>query len=142
MNFLWPIKTESYKRGMLLSVLFNIIAKAILFVLTILIAGFFGSDVKTDIYFFVYGSMVLLSGFINAIDTAVLIPESMRQRENEGAGVAMAFLNYFMRIYFFAGIAFVALVFFFNTTIFSIASRFSETRKCEKRHCIKSTRSR
>ena len=44
MNFLWLIKTESYEKGMLLSVLFNIISKGILFLLTILVARFFGSD--------------------------------------------------------------------------------------------------
>ena len=54
MNFLWLIKTESYKRGMLLSVIFNIISKGILLLLTILVAGYFGSNIKTDIYFFIY----------------------------------------------------------------------------------------
>ena len=125
MNFLWLIKTESYKRGMLLSVLFNIIAKSVLFLLTILVAKFFGSDIKTDIYFFVYGSMILFSGFINIVDTAVLIPESMRIRENEGTAVGSSFLNFFMRIYLAIGIAFVALLFFFGTTIFGIISKFS-----------------
>ena len=127
MNFLWLIKTESYKRGMLLSVLFNIISKSILFLLTILVAKFFGSDIKTDIYFFVYGSMILFSGFINIVDTAVLIPESMRIRENEGSVVAATFLNFFMRIYVVIGIVFVALMFFFGTTIFGIISKFSTT---------------
>lgn len=125
MNFLWLIKTESYKRGMLLSVLFNIIAKSVLFLLTILVAKFFGSDIKTDIYFFVYGSMILLSGFINIVDTAVLIPESMRIRENEGSTVAASFLNFFMRIYVVIGLVFVALLFFFGTTLFGIISKFA-----------------
>ncbi len=127
MNFLWLIKTESYKRGMLLSVIFNIISKGILFLLTILIARFFGSNIKTDIYFFVYGSMVLFAGFINTIDTMVLIPESMRLREKQGNDIATGFLNFFFRLYFFIGIVFVALMFFFGTTIFGFISKFSET---------------
>ena len=54
MNPLGLIRTESYKKGMLLSVFFNFIAKGILFLFTILIAKFFGRDIKTDIYFFIY----------------------------------------------------------------------------------------
>ena len=127
MNFRWLIRTESYKRGMMLSVIFNIISKSILFLLTILVARFFGSDIKTDIYFFVYSSMILFSGFINTIDTAVLIPESMRLREKEGNEKAVAFLNFFFRIYFLIGIAFVAAMFFFGTTIFGLISKFPET---------------
>lgn len=126
MNFLWLIKTESYKKGMTLSVIFNIIAKGALFVLTICIAAYFGSDIKTDIYFFVYSSMVLLSGFINTIDTMVLVPESMRLREKEGTAAAMGFLNYFFRIYFFISIAFIGLMFLFGTKLFGLLSKFSE----------------
>ena len=111
---------------MTLSVIFNIIAKGALFVLTICIAAFFGTDIKTDIYFFVYSSMVLLSGFINTIDTMVLVPESMRLREKEGATAAMGFLNYFFRIYFLISIAFVALMFLFGTKLFGLLSKFSE----------------
>ncbi len=126
MNFRWLIRTESYKRGMLFSVLFNIASKGILFLLTILVARFFGSDIKTDIYFFVYSSMILFSGFINTIDTAVLVPESMRLREREGDEAAAGFLNFFLRVYFFIGIAFIGVMFFFGTMIFGLISKFPE----------------
>ena len=112
MNLISRLKTESFARGMWLSVVFNILAKGILFLLTILLAAYFGSNIKTDIYFFVYGSMVLLAGFINAIDHAVLIPQSMRLRQSDGDAAAMAFLNYFFRIYIFIGLAFVVLMYF------------------------------
>ena len=127
MNRLWLIRTESYKKGILLSVFFNVVAKGILFLLTILIAKFFGGDIKTDIYFFIFGTMVLLSGFINTIDTVVLVPESMRLREKQGSAAAAAFLNFFFRIYIIAGLLFMAVVYFFGVPIFSFFSRFSET---------------
>ncbi len=88
----------------MLSVLFNIISKGILFLLTIIIARYFGSNIKTDIYFFVFATMILFSGFINNIDTAVLIPESMRLRQKEGDDAAVAFLNFFLLIYFIIGV--------------------------------------
>ena len=127
MNFLRLIKAESYTRGMTLSVLFNIISKGILFLLTIIIARYFGSDIKTDIYFFVFATMILFSSFINNIDTAVLIPESMRLREEEGDEKAAAFLNYFLLIYLVIGILFTVGMYFFGTTVFGLISKFSET---------------
>ncbi len=126
MNFMRLIKAESYTKGMALSVLFNIISKGILFLLTIIIARYFGSNIKTDIYFFVFATMILFSSFINNIDTAVLIPESMRLREKEGDEKAMAFLNYFLMIYFVIGILFTVAMYFFGTTLFGLISKFSE----------------
>jgi len=125
MNFLRLIQSESYKRGTLLSVLFNIISKGILFLLTIIIARYFGSDIKTDIYFFVFAAMILFSGFINHIDVAVLIPESMRIRTNEGDKPAAAFLNFFGLIYLIIGLLFTILMYLYGTTVFGLISRFS-----------------
>jgi putative peptidoglycan lipid II flippase len=125
MNFLGLIKAESYKKGMALSVLFNIISKGILFLLTIIIARYFGSDIKTDIYFFVFTSMILFSAFVSSIDTAVLIPESMRLRAKEGDAKAMGFLNYFLMIYFIIGVLFTVMMYFFGTTVFARISKFA-----------------
>lgn len=117
-------RIESYKKGALLSVIFNAAAKGMLFLLTIVIARYFGSNIETDIYFFIYSTMILLSGFINAVDIAVLVPESIRIREQKGTPEAMAFLNYFFRLYLVIGLLFVALLFFFGTAIFGALSRF------------------
>lgn len=126
MNFSRLIKSESYTRGTALSVLFNIISKGILFLLTIIIARYFGSNIKTDIYFFVFATMILFSSFINNIDTAVLIPESMRLREKEGTAKATAFLNYFLVIYAAIGILFSIAMYFFGTIVFGLISKFPE----------------
>ncbi|HMK03928.1 MAG TPA: lipid II flippase MurJ [Ferruginibacter sp.] len=126
MGFLGLIRSESYKKGTVLSVFFNAFSKGILFLLTVVIARYFGSDIKTDIYFFVFGAMLLFSGFINTIDTAVLIPESMRIREREGKDKSVAFLNYFLWIYVVIGILFTGLMYFFGSTVFGLISKFSE----------------
>src|SRR6187402_2912759 len=125
MKFSWLIRSESYKRGTALSVLFNIISKGILFLLTIIIARYFGSNIKTDIYFFVFTSMLLFSGFINNIDTAVLIPESMRLRRQLGDAASMGFLNCFLLIYLAIGILFTVGMYFFGTVVFGLISKFS-----------------
>jgi putative peptidoglycan lipid II flippase len=125
MSFPGLIRSESYKKGTVLSVFFNAFSKGILFLLTVIIARYFGSDIKTDIYFFVFGAMLLFSGFINAIDTAVLIPESMRIREREGDGRATEFLNYFLWIYTLIGVLFTVLMYFFGSLVFGLISKFS-----------------
>ena len=127
MNLLRLIRIESFKRGLLLSVIFNIISKGALFVLTICIAGIFGSNIKTDIYFFVYGTMILLSGFINTVDIMVLVPVSMRLQESEGRGAAMVFLNYFLRIYILIGLVFTVVMLLFGTDLFGFFSKFPAT---------------
>lgn len=126
MNLLRSIRSESYKRGTAFSVLFNILSKGILFVMTIIIARYFGSNIKTDIYFFVFGTMLLFSGLINNIDTAVLIPESMRRREREGNAAAENFLNFFLYIYTAIGILFSLFMYFFGTGVFGLISKFPE----------------
>jgi|CXWJ01.1.fsa_nt_gi putative peptidoglycan lipid II flippase len=122
----WLIRSESYRRGTALSVLFNVLSKGALFLMTIIIARYFGSNIKTDIYFFVFGAMLLFSGFINNIDAAVLIPESMRLREKEGNGAASAFLNFFLWVYFIIGILFTVAMYFFGSKIFGLISKFPE----------------
>lgn len=126
MNFLSLIRSESYRKGTVLSVLFNIVSKGILFVLTIIIARYFGSNIKTDIYFFVFAAMILFSGFVNAVDTTVLIPESMRLREHEGEERAAAFLNFFLLVYLAIGILFLVAMYFFGSTLFGLISKFSK----------------
>ncbi len=112
---------------MALSVIFNIAAKFLLFLLTICIARLFGTNIKTDIYFFIYTAMLLLSGSVNAVDTAVIIPESMRLRQSQGVNAATAFLNYFLRFYIFIGLIFITLIFFFGNSIFASVSKFAAT---------------
>jgi Na+-driven multidrug efflux pump len=70
--------------------------------------------------------MLLFSGFINNIDAAVLIPESMRLREKEGNEAATAFLNFFLIIYLVIGLLFTLLMYFFGTDVFGLISKFSE----------------
>jgi putative peptidoglycan lipid II flippase len=117
--------TATYRKAMLFSVAFNAGAKLALFFLSILIAQSFGSNIKTDIYFFIYGGTVLLSGFINAFDVMVLVPESMRIRATEGDPAAMAFLNYFLRMYVLAGLAVAVIFCCFGTSLLGWVSKFS-----------------
>ena len=75
------LKTESYKKGVVISTLLNIVAKGITFLNTLIITFFFGAQFQTDIYFYIIAVVSLLCSMINGIDLLVLIPESMRIKE-------------------------------------------------------------
>ena len=61
MNLLRSIRSESYKRGNGLFGSIQYLFPGGILRMTIIIARYFGSNIKTDIYFFVFGTMLLFS---------------------------------------------------------------------------------
>lgn len=57
------LKTESYRKGILLSSVFNIGGKSIAFIQQWLIGYFFGTHSSTDIFFFTYNIILFISYF-------------------------------------------------------------------------------
>lgn len=100
------LKVESYKKGAFLSTIFNIVNKGLVFCNSLIIAFFFGAQLKMDIYFYAYNTIVILSTFITSLNASVLIPESMRLRAQSGEKEAVRFLNYF----FYLHIALMGLI--------------------------------
>lgn len=126
MNFFKKLLySESYKKGIVLSVLFNVCSKGLLFVVNIAIAFYFGVNTETDIYFYVNSTMLILVSYINNIDVAVLIPELMRLKHQDNEEAAKIFINFFLYLYLLIGAAGVALLFFFNTEIYGLISNFN-----------------
>ena len=74
------LKTESYRKGILLSSVFNIGGKSIAFIQQWLIGYFFGTHSSTDIFFFTYNIILFISYFFLNLSTSVLIPESINIR--------------------------------------------------------------
>ncbi|MEP6674217.1 MAG: lipid II flippase MurJ [Ferruginibacter sp.] len=126
MSFLKKILySESYKKGIILSVFFNICSKGLLFVVNIAIAFYFGTNTETDIYFYLNATLLILVGYINNIDTAVLIPELMRLKHQEDEGSYKIFINFFLYLYLLIGAIGVCILFFFNTNLYALISNFS-----------------
>ena len=118
------LKVESYRRGIVLSTGFNILNKGLVFCNSLIIAYFFGAQLKMDIYFYAYNTIVILAAFITSLNSTVLIPESMRLAAQESERRAMFFLNFFLYVY--AAITILAcLLFFINpVSIFHFVSDF------------------
>lgn len=114
------LQTESYTKGIIYSTSLNIVAKALFFFNTLVIAYFFGTSISTDIYFFVISLAILITtSMLNSIDGILLIPHAMQLRETDGEAASRKFLNFFLQLYIFIGVvisfaAIVAPVFFYN----------------------------
>ncbi len=117
-------KTESYQSGILFSTFFNFLSKAVLFFNSVLIAFYFGAQEKTDVYFFVFSSVNFIAYFFSALNTTVIIPESMRIREKEGSDSAMAFLNRFLYMILGVGLIFILITVWNPLFIYGLFSKF------------------
>jgi putative peptidoglycan lipid II flippase len=93
------LKIESYRKGIVVSTVFNIINKGFVFLNTLVIAYYFGAQIKIDIYFYAYNTILIIAAFITNLNATVLIPESMRIRAVNSEKSAMLFINFFLYAY-------------------------------------------
>jgi len=121
------LRSESYKKGIALSVVFNAVAKSLAFGAVIIIAFYFGSGFLTDLYFYTYSLMLLISTFLTQLNAAVIIPESMRVREHAGEKRAIAFINCFLLLYFLSGCVISTVILINPVFFYSLVSNFDES---------------
>ncbi|MFA5161072.1 MAG: lipid II flippase MurJ [Elusimicrobiales bacterium] len=118
------IKSETYTRGMFLSLLFNVFARLSGLAASLVIGFYFGAGRGADIYFYSLGAITLVSGFIVALNGAAVIPEMMRIDAARGRRAAIGFANGFLCVYLCAGAAAAAAAFWRPAEIFGALSRF------------------
>jgi len=118
------LKVESYRKGIVLSTGFNILNKGLVFCNSLIIAYYFGAQLKMDIYFYAYNTIVILAAFITSLNSSVLIPESMRLREQKGGQEAMLFLNFFLYAYACIALLVCLLIFLNPVGAFQTVSDF------------------
>lgn len=120
------IKAESYKKGVIRSTFFNIGAKGLGFINSMLIIYIFGAGVHTDIYFLILATAALLTSFINGIDLLILVPEAMRLRVNDGPEKEKSFLNFFVFLYLLIGLVIAIIVLTAPIFFYSFFSKFDD----------------
>jgi len=118
------LRKESYKKGIIKSTALNIIAKCIAFINTLIIAYYFGTNIDTDLYFYIFSFITLIAGLINGMDVAVIIPEGMHLKETKGMGVVMHFYNFFGYVYLMFGTLLFFALFFFSVPIYNTISAY------------------
>lgn len=120
-SFLSP---ESYKKGLVWSVLFNLINYGLRLSNFLVIAFYFGSNDQTDIYFYLLGFFLIMTGFFIMLNNSVVIPESMRIRKQVNNKKSVEFLNFFIALYFIALIVIALFVALFPIQSFGLVSKF------------------
>jgi peptidoglycan biosynthesis protein MviN/MurJ (putative lipid II flippase) len=118
------LKVESYRKGIVLSSIFNLFYKGLVFINSLLIAFYFGTQLKMDIYFYAYNTIVIVATFIASANSSVIIPESMRIRIQQGQKEANSFLNLFIYGYMLLTLL-ICLVFLVNPVrLFTAISKY------------------
>lgn len=96
------LSPESFRRGGISSTALQGAAQLLAFAFSLIMAHCFGAIAPTDVFNYCASSFSLISGFMLALDSAVLIPEAIRRREQESPESSIRFLNVFL--YLFGGI--------------------------------------
>jgi peptidoglycan biosynthesis protein MviN/MurJ (putative lipid II flippase) len=107
------LKVESYRKGILLSTVFNVFNKGLVFLNSLAIAYFFGTQLKVDLYFYAYNTVLLIVTFITSLNSSVVIPRSMHIRMQEKPETVYHYFNFFIYLYF-ALTAVLCLLFYIN----------------------------
>ena len=117
-------KEYSYKKGAVLSVGSTLVWKLLSFVNSVLIAFYFGTQAKADIYFYILTIFGLVLTFTNSLNDGVLIPQAIfLRKQNEKQ--AQSFLNFFLYCYIFCITVAIIFGFIFPVQIFELFSKFS-----------------
>lgn len=119
------LQIESYKKGIVLSSGFNALAKVLAFVTNVAIAYYFGTQVKTDVYFYCIGTVMLMTTFLANVNTSVIIPESMRLTAQAGKKASMEFVNFFFWLYIVIGAAVTCILMINPVGVFTAISQFN-----------------
>lgn len=127
-------RIESYKKGIALSTFFNIFNKGLVFITGIIIAYYFGATPETDIFFYVYGTIVIIAAYLMNLNSSVIIPESMKIRAEKG-DQNINFLNQFICLYCLVSIVGVLIIIADPIYFFSTVSSF-DTEILEKNRTL------
>lgn len=119
------LRSDSYKSGVINSVLLNMVSKGLVFLVNIVIIANFGSSESTDIFFFCFSLNILIIAFFSSLSTAVVVP-GMLYLEQEGKRRSTGYVN---RLYlgFLSLISMLALLIYaFPVEIPNFLSRFDK----------------
>lgn len=130
------LSSESYKRGILSSISLNVFSKCLAFVNSMMIAFYFGTQSQTDIYIYCYATVGLIIGFLGSLDASVIIPESMRIREQESPEKAQYFVNYFLYTYIGIGLLIMSVLLINPVGVLNAISKFDVIALEENRQLI------
>ena len=116
---------QEYRVGIITSTAFNALGKGLLFVSTLLVTHYFGTTQKTDLIYFLQNTQVQVSGFILAINMAVVIPRGVYLNHQNDRETTIAFYNAIFVLYLGIGLLALALFLISPVAFTGSISKFS-----------------
>ena len=113
----------TYKKGAAFSVALTAACKVFSFISSLLLAYFFGADSTTDVYFYLILLSALLNGWLQGINTGIVVPEFMHVLKKD-KNAAADFVNFFLYIYFIIAFILVLVCFVFPQQSLGFISAF------------------
>ena len=116
------LNRETYKRGAITSSTLSVISKLLAFVMQMLVSFYYGANVGTDLFFYLYGIAILLGGMVQSINSSILVPQAMYLRNQQSIQSEMKFHNTFLVL--FSAISLIVLFVLFLFQLHSSFARF------------------
>jgi putative peptidoglycan lipid II flippase len=117
-------RIQSFKQAAFWSTAIGAFGQGLALLFGMLMAACFGAQESTDVFYYCLGVFGLLTALIQQINMAVLVPETMRRREQTGEADAMAFINRFFAVFCLVALALTALILVRPATVLTAISRF------------------
>lgn len=118
-------KIESYKNGAIYSAGLSVVVKFIAFFQNFLIAYYLGAGTGTDIYFYMFGSIIAACEILQSIVSSVLIPRSMLLRNQNSFHTENAYLNAFLYTVISVAILTISIILLNGKECLLLLSNFS-----------------
>lgn len=118
-------RVQSFKQAAFWSTVIGAFSQGLALLFGMVMAAIFGAQDSTDVLYYCLGVFALLSSLIQQVNVSVLVPETMRRREQTGEGDAMAFINRFLAVFCVVILAATGALLLHPASILTAISRFS-----------------
>jgi putative peptidoglycan lipid II flippase len=118
------LRVQSFRQAAFWSTAIGALGQALSLLFGMLMAAYFGAQDSTDVLYYCIGTFALVATLIQQVNVSVLVPETMRRREQTGERDAMAFINRFFL--FFSALILLAtgLMLLHPSGVLTTVSRF------------------
>ena len=117
-------RIQSFKQAAFWSTAIGAFSQGLALLFGMLMAAIFGAQDSTDVLYYCLGVFGLLSALIQQVNVSVLVPETMRRREQTGEWDAMAFINRFLAVFSGVVLAVTGLMLLHPAGVLTAISRF------------------
>ena len=118
-------RIQSFKQAAFWSTAIGAFSQGLALIFGMVMAAVFGAQESTDVLYYCLGVFALLAYLIQQVNVSVLVPETMRRREQTGEADAMAFINRFLAVFGIVIITVTSLIILHPAEVLTAISKFS-----------------